>query len=69
MKIVNYLVLFVVEYDVQKVLHHLVYTILKLMVDLNQPVIVIMVVSNRQGLEITLLQKLKSKPKQTQTIL
>ena len=46
MKIVEYLALFVVEHDVQKVLLHLMYAVLKLMVDLDQLVIAIMVVAN-----------------------
>ena len=46
MKIVEDLALFVVEPDVQKVLFHLVYAILKSMVDLDQIIILIMAVAN-----------------------
>ena len=42
----EYLALFVVEYIVQKILFHLVYAVLKLMVDLDQLIIVIMAVVN-----------------------
>ena len=52
-----------VEYNVQKVLLHLVYVVLKSMVDLDQLIIVIMIVANHQGLEIPSLQILKSKLK------
>ena len=69
MKIVEYLVLFVIEYNVQKVLFHLMYAVLKLMVDQNQPIIVIMTIANHQGLVIPSLQILKFKPKITQNML
>ena len=46
MKIMEYLALFVIEHDIQKVLFHLVYPILKSMVDLDQLIIVIIVVAN-----------------------
>ena len=62
MKIVEYLTLFVVEYDVQKVPLHFVYAILKSMVDLDQLVIVIMVVANHHGFGIPSEQILKSNP-------
>ena len=65
----EYLTLFVVEYDAQKVLLHLVYTVLKSMVDLDELVIVIMAVTNHQGLGIPSLQILKSKSKLTQNTL
>ena len=42
----EYLALFVFEHDVQKVLLHFVYAILKSMVDLDQLIIVIMIVVN-----------------------
>ena len=41
-----------VKHDVQKILLHLAHAILKLMVDLDQLVIVIMAVANHQGLGI-----------------
>ena len=69
MKIVEQLVLFVIEYDVQKVLLYLVYTILKSMIDLDQLVIVIMIGANHQGLGIPSLQILKSNLELTQSIL
>ena len=69
MKIVEYLALVVVEYDIQEVLLHLEYTILKSMVDLDQLVIVIMAIANHQGLGIPLLQLLKFSPKLAQSIL
>ena len=69
MKIVEYLALFVVEYNVQRVLFHLVYAVLKLMVNLDQLVIVIMAVANHQGLGTPSLQILKSNPKLTQSAL
>ena len=50
-----------IEYDVQKVLLHLVYTVLKSMVDLDPLVIVIIAIANHQGLGILSLQILKSK--------
>ena len=46
MKIMEYLALFVVEYNVQRAPLHLAYVVLKSMVDLDQLVIVIMVVAN-----------------------
>ena len=46
MKIIKYLVLFMVEHDVQKVLLHLIFVILKLMVDLDQLVIVKVIIAN-----------------------
>ena len=69
MKIVEYLVLFVVEHNVQKVLPYLMHAILKLIIDLDQPVIDIMVVANHHGIVNPLLQALKSEPKLTQSIL
>ena len=69
MKVVEYLALFIVEYDVQKVLLYLVYAIFKSMVDLNQLIIVIMAVVNYQGLRIPSLQILKSNPELTQSTL
>ena len=69
MKIVEYLALLVIEHNVQKVLLHLVYAVLKSMVDLDQLIIVIMVVVNHQGLGISLLQILKSNPELTQSLL
>ena len=48
----EYLALFVVEHDLQKILLHLMYAVLKLMVDLDQLVNVIMTVINHQGLGI-----------------
>ena len=68
-KIVKYLALFVVVHDIQKVLLHLIYAVLKSMVDLDQLVIVIMAVANYQGLGILSLQILKSNPELTQSIL
>ena len=65
----EYLVLFVIKYDVQKVLLHPVYVVLKSMVDLDQLVIVIMAVVNHQGLEIPSLQILKSNLELTQSTL
>ena len=58
-----------VEHDVEKVLLHLVYAILKSIVDLDQLVIVIMVVVNHQDLGIPSLQILKFNPELTQSIL
>ena len=58
-----------VEYNIQKVPFHLMYAVLKLMVDLNQLVIVIMEIYNRHGLVNPSLQILKSKPILTQNIL
>ena len=52
----EFLALFVVEHNVQKVLLHFVYTVLKSMIDLDQLVIVIMAVANDQGLGISSLQ-------------
>ena len=69
MKTLEYLVLFVVEYDIQKILLYLLYVILKSMVDLDQLVIVTVAVANHQGLGIPSLQILKSKPKLPQSIL
>ena len=69
MKIVEYLALFVVEHDVQKVLLHLVYAVLKSMVNLDQLVIVIMAIANHQGLRIPSLQILKSNLELIQSIL
>ena len=51
-KIVEYLALFVVQYDVQKVLLYLLYIVLKSMVDLDQLVIVITAAINHQDLGI-----------------
>ena len=68
MKIVKYLALFVVEYYIQKVMFHLVYVVLKSMVDLGQLIIMIMAVVNHQGLGIPSLQILKSKPELIQSI-
>ena len=65
----GYLALFVVELVVQKVVLHLVYAILKSMVDLDQLVIVIMTIVNHQGLRIPSLQILKSNPELTQSTL
>ena len=50
MKIVEYLALFMVEYNIQKAPHHLVHAVLKSIVDLDQLIIVIMAVANHQGL-------------------
>jgi len=60
-KFARYLDLFVVEHDVQKVQHHLAYAVLMKMVDLDQPVIMIMAIANRQGLVNPSLQILKLK--------
>ena len=60
MKIVEYLALFVVEHNVQRAPLHLAHAILKSVVDLDQLVIVIMAVTNHQGLGAPLLQILKS---------
>ena len=49
-----------VEHNIHKVLFHPVYAVLKLMVDLDQLVIVIIAVANHQGLGIPSLQILKS---------
>ena len=46
MKIVEYLALFVVEYNVQRAPHHLAHAVLKSMVDLDQLIILIMAVAN-----------------------
>ena len=67
MEIVEYLALFTVEYDIQKVLLHLIYAVLKSMVDLDQLIIAIMVVANHQGLRILSLQILKSNLELTQS--
>ena len=69
MKIVEYLALFVVEYNIQRAPLYLVHVVLKSMVDLDQLVIMIMVVANHQGLGIPLLQILKSNPELTQSAL
>ena len=50
-----------VEDDVLKVLLHLLYTFLKLMVDLDQLVIVIMTIANCQSFVIPFIQILKFK--------
>ena len=42
----EYLALFVIEHNVQRALLHLAHTVLKLMVDLDQLVIVIMAIAN-----------------------
>ena len=65
----EYLALFMIEYDVQKVLFHLVYTVLKSMIDLDQLIIAIVVVANHHGLGIPSLQILKSNPELTQNTL
>ena len=65
----EYLALFVVEHNVQKVMLHFIYAVLKLMVDLDQLVIVRMAVANHQGLRISSLQILKSNPELIQSIL
>ena len=62
MTIVEYLALFVVEHDVHKVMLHLIYDVLKSMVDLDPLVIMIMAIVNHYGLGIPSLQILKSKP-------
>ena len=64
----EYLAWFVVEHDVQKVQLHLVYAVLKSMVNLDQLVIVIITVANHQSLGIPSLQILKSNPELTQSI-
>ena len=69
MKIIEYLVLFVVEHNVQRAPLHLAHVVLKLMVVLDQLVIVIMAVANLLGLDIPSLQILKSNPELTQSIL
>ena len=69
MKIVEYLALFVVEHNVQRAPLHLLHAVLKLMVDLDQLVIVIMAVVNHQGLGTPSLQILKSNPELTQSAL
>ena len=69
MKIVEYLALFVVEYNVQRAPLHLSHTVLKLMVDLDQLIIVIMAVTNYQGLGTPSLQILKSNLELTQSAL
>ena len=69
MKIVEYLALFVVEYNILKALLHLTHAVLKSMVDLDQLVIVIMAIANHQGLGILSLQILKSNPELIQSIL
>ena len=58
-----------VEHNVQKAPLHLVHAVLKLMVDLDQLVIVIMAVANYQGLRTLSLQILKSNSKLTQSAL
>ena len=58
-----------VEHNVQRALLHLLYAVLKSMVDLNQLVIVIMVVANHQGLGTPSLQILKPNPELTQSAL
>ena len=69
MKIVKYLIVFIFEQNVQKVLVHLVYAVLKLMVDLDQPVILdqpiilIMIAANCYCFVNLPLQILKSKSK------
>ena len=69
MKIVKHLALFVVEYNIQKIMFHLVYAVLKLMVDLDQLVIMIMAIADHQGLGTSSLQILKSNPELTQSAL
>ena len=69
MKIVEYLALFVVEHNIQRAPLHLAHAFLKLMVDLDQLVIVIMAIANHQGLGIPSLQILKSNPEITQSTL
>ena len=69
MKIMEYLALFVVEYNVQRALLHLVHAVLKSMVILDQLGIVIMAVTNHQGFWIPSLQILKSNPELIQSIL
>ena len=69
MKIVEYMALFMVEHNIQRALLHLVHTILKLIIDLDQLVIIIMAVANHQGLEIPSLQIVKSNPELTQSTL
>ena len=69
MKIVEYLTLFVVEHNVQRAPLHLVYAILKSMVDLDQLVIMITTVANHQGLGTPSLQILKSNLELTQSAL
>ena len=69
MKIVEYSALFVVEHNVQRASLHLLHAVLKSMVDLDQLVIVIMAVANRQGLRTPSLQILKSNPELTQSAL
>ena len=61
MKIIKYLALFVVLHNVQRAPFHLAHAVLKSMVDPDQLVIVIMAVTNHQGLEIPSLQILNSK--------
>ena len=69
MKIVEYLTLSVIEHNVQRAPLHLMHAVLKLMVDLDQLVIVIMAVANHQGLETPSLQILKSNLELTQSAL
>ena len=65
----EYLALFVVEYNVQRALHHLTHAVLKSMVDLDQLVIVIMTLAKHQSLGTPSLQILKSNPELTQSAL
>ena len=58
-----------IEHDVQKVVLHAVHVVLKLMVDLDQSIIAIIIVANRHKIVNPSLQKSKSKPKVTQSIL
>ena len=69
MKIVEYLALFVIEHNIQRAPLCLTYAVLKLMVDLDQLVIVIMAVANHQDLGTPSLQILKSNPELTQSAL
>ena len=52
MKIVEYLALFVIEYNVQRASVYLAHAVLKSIIDLDQLVIEIMAVANYQGLGI-----------------
>ena len=69
MKIVEYPALFVVKYNVQRAPLHLMHAVLKLMVDLDQLVIVIIAIANHQGLGTPSLQILESNSELTQSAL
>ena len=58
-----------IEHNIQRAPLHLAHAVLKLMVDLDQLVIMIMTIANHQGLGTPSLQILKSNPELTQSAL